>query len=193
MNHKFSHVVITGTSGVGKTYLEEKLAETGLFSPLPKIVDRPRRAGDNPQMIIPISTQEFLARKKAGEFFFTLEYIGNHYGWLKADLKAGGRHTLAITLKSLKPFLEQNSSFLPILLDILPKNFSLLEKRMRSRGEPEEKIKQRLALANAEYREMAQYRQTIKDYQGLVFEVESDSTIPEIVVPQALNYFSATS
>lgn len=186
----FSHLVIAGTSGVGKTYLEEQLVKTGLFYSLPKVVDRPLRAGDNPQKIISISTTDFIQRKKQGDFFFTLAYIGHNYGWLKADLEANDKtKTLAITLESLAPFLKQNPNFLPVLLEIKPNNFYLLEERMKRRGEPEDKITKRLLLAKKEYLKMARYRKIVQQHQGLIFEITSDNDIPKNVIPQILMAF----
>jgi len=196
MSKTFSHLVIAGTSGVGKTYLEEELAKTGLFYPLPKVVDRPLRPGDNPQKIISISARDFSQRKKQGEFFFTLTYLGHHYGWLKTDLTFNHQpKTLAITLESLASFLEQNSDFLPVLLEIKPNHFKLLEKRMKKRGEPPEKIVERLALAQKEYLKMTFYRKIVQHFQGLIFEITSDRNIPEEIIPQILAtfHFNSTS
>jgi len=186
---KFQHLVITGTSGVGKTFLEEKLEETGFFSPLPKVVDRPRRPGEDSQKVIALSTEEFLKKKSGGEFFFTLDYVGHHYGWFKSDLRGKTHKTLAITLEALKPFLEQNSDFLPILLVVTPENFGLLEKRMHGRGETKEKIDQRLKLAQREYEKMVKYQHTVKENNGLIFQIVNDASISDYIIPQILAVF----
>lgn len=192
MSKAFSHLVVSGTSGVGKTFLEEELAKTGLFSPLPKIVDRPLRPKENPEKIISISKEEFMNRRRKGEFFFTLSYVGHNYGWYKKDLNVKVSHrTLAITLESLAPFLRQNPYFLPVLLIIKPENFDLLALRMKRRGDPEEKIAERLALAAEEFEKIDYYTETVKKFGGLIFEIKNDLDIPNTVIPQILKAFTS--
>lgn len=87
------------------------------------------------------------------------------------------------------PFLELNNNFLPVLLVVTPENFDLLAKRMRERGDSEEKIAQRLKLANDEYKQMNQYQKITKDHSGLIFEVKDNLTVPNLVIPQILKLF----
>jgi len=172
--------VITGTSGVGKTFLEEELEKRKITFQIPKYTDRPSRSGDILTKLICISSEEFENNRR--NFFFTLEYNGYNYGWKKDDLKKEPV-TLAITQESLENFLENNPNFLPILLEVGKNNLEMLRQRMVNRGEKEDKIIKRLELTKEELKDIDKYRKIVKNYQGLIFEIKNDQTIFEEVIP----------
>lgn len=174
-------IVIAGTSGVGKSFLEEELQKRGLSFQIPKYTDRELRPGENPEKLIALSATEF--EKQKNDFFFTLKYGGFNYGWHKKDL-AKAPISLAITQESLEEFLQKNPEFLPILLVVTAENFEMLKSRMRARGDSEAKIAQRLELAAEENKNQEKYEKIVKKYQGLVFEIKDDSTIFEAVIPE---------
>lgn len=175
------NIVIAGTSGVGKSFLEKELFKLGLATPIPKYTDRPLRSGEDPKKLISVSGEDF--QKQQNNFFFTLKYGGFNYGWHKKDLSKNPV-SLAITQEGLEGFLEENSEFLPVLLVVAENNFLMLEKRMRARGESEEKIRERMELAREENKSREKYESVVKKYQGLVFEIKDDATIFEEVIPE---------
>ncbi len=175
------NIVITGTSGVGKSFLEEELERQGLSFQIPKYTDRERRPGEDSQKLISLSREKF--EKNRTNFFFTLQYGDFNYGWSKKDLKKTPL-TLAITQESLEEFMQNNPNFLPIWLTIDKNNLEILEKRMKDRGECEEKIKQRLEMTRQEIKNKNKYETVIKKYQGMIFEIKDNSTIFEEVIPQ---------
>lgn len=175
------NIVITGTSGVGKSFLEEEMERQGLSFQIPKYTDRERRPGENPQKLISLSREEF--DKNRDSFFFTLEYGGFNYGWSKKDLEKAPL-TLAITQESLEEFMQKNQNFLPIWLTVDKNNLGILEKRMKNRGDSEEKIKQRLEMTRQEIIDKKKYEKIIEKYQGMIFEIKNNSTIFEEVVPE---------
>lgn len=140
--------VIAGTSGVGKTYLEEYLDEHNICFQLPKYFDRPARKCESKTKNISLNKNKWHAIKN--EFFFTLTYNTFHYGWKTKDLKKHTSNTLAITLDSLKEFLNKNNTFIPILLWIDTKNLHIIEKRMKARKDNKDIINKRLSLASSE-------------------------------------------
>jgi len=174
------NIVITGTSGVGKSFLEEELEKRGMSFQLPKYTDRERRPGENPQKLISLTKEEF--KKNRRNFFFTLEYGGFNYGWKRKDLKKEPV-SLAITQDSLEDFMKKNSNFLPIWLKIEENNLKLLKKRMEKRGDNKEKIEQRLKMSREEIKRNNKYEAIIKKYQGIIFEIKNDKTIFEEVIP----------
>ena len=175
------NIVITGTSGVGKSFLEEELERRGLSFQIPKYTDRERRPIENPQKLISLSREEF--EKNQDNFFFTLQYGEFNYGWSKKDLEKTPL-SLAITQESLEQFMQKNPNFLPIWLTVDENNLGILEKRMKNRGDSEEKIKQRLKMARQEIKNKNKYEAVIKKYQGMIFEIKDNSTIFEEVIPE---------
>jgi len=53
------NIVIVGTSGVGKTLLEQQMESLGISFQLPKYTNRPQRYGENSNKTICISSYEF--------------------------------------------------------------------------------------------------------------------------------------
>lgn len=175
------NIVIAGTSGVGKSFLEEELQKRGLSFAIPKYTDRPLRPGEDPKKLISISATDFEGNRES--FFFTLKYGGFNYGWHKKDLEKAPV-SLAITQESLEEFLQKNADFLPVLLVVNEDNFEMLKTRMKTRGDNEEKIKKRLEMAREENKVRVKYEEVVKKYVGLVFEIKDDSTIFESVIPE---------
>ena len=178
------NIVIAGSSGLGKTFLEEELEKRNITFQLPKYFDRENRKGERKDKNISIDSNEWKIAEK--DFFFRLEYNGQNYGWKKSDIINNNPVSLAITLKDLRQFLEENKDFLPILLWIKKGNFEILEKRMIKRGESQEKIRDRLKLADEELKMMDEYKRLVKSYGGKVFEIRDDKTIFEEVIPEIM-------
>lgn len=183
--------VISGTSGIGKTYLEEQLEKTERFYQLPKYTTRPIRKSENPDKLVHLETSEFLSLKNHGQFFFTLNYAGYSYGWQKQDLLLHPQKskTLAITLDSLKPFLAQNPNFIPVLLTINPNNFTLLKSRIIQREGDPNIAASRLKLAADETSSIHKYTSAVKDYKGHIFTIKDNGTIPSLIIPKLISLF----
>ena len=188
--------VFTGSSGVGKTFLEEELEKTGPFFQLPKYTNRPQRPGENSHKTICLTTADFTKLKKKNKYFFTLEYCGFHYGWQVKDLEARPNFskTLSITLESLPKFLKTNQTFIPVLLYINNNGLKLIKERMLLRENfwklPDKfqkairkKVNLRLNLARKEMKEINKYLKVIKRHQGMAYEIENNETVFSKIIP----------
>jgi len=175
------NLVIAGTSGVGKSFLEDELEKRNLYFQIPKYTNREARSGDNPLKLKCLGFDEF--EENRTNFFFTLKYNNFDYGWKKEDLKKRFV-VLDMTLESLGFFLKKNPSFLPVLLEVSENNLEMLKTRMKNRGESEEKITKRLELSRKELKNMENYRKIVKKYDGLIFEIKDDKTIFEEIIPE---------
>lgn len=182
------NIVIVGTSGVGKTFLEQELESLGISFQLPKYTNRPQRSGENSNKTICVPPYEFEKLKMTGGFFFTLDYGGFKYGWKQSDLLLYPNipATLAITLESVERFLSQNPTFLPVLLTVNSSDLSLLEKRLLSREKLKSEIKQRLNLAKQELSQISKYTKLVKQHHGLMFYIKNDQTVFNEVIPQII-------
>jgi len=189
------NLIITGTSGVGKSFLEEELQKTGKFYPIPKYTDRPLRPGEDPSKIISLTNPVFQKLTSQDKFFFTLSYSGHNYGWAKKDLNKFTNKfaTLAVTLDSLFDFFKTNQSFLPILLSIGVNNLSLIKNRLSTRGDSLDQIKTRLSLARDEIKNIQKYKTLVKKYHGLIFNITDNQTIFTEIIPQITSLPSVQS
>lgn len=190
-------IVIAGTSGVGKTFLEEELESFGFSYQLPKYTNRSSRPDENSTKTVCITSFEFESLQTGNAFFFTLNYGGYKYGWKRSDLLLHQNIpiTLAITLESLADFLSQNLNFTSVLLTISVADLSLIEKRLRTREkltllskdkqlEIKSKISQRIDLARQEITHITDYEKLVISHDGLVFSIKDDRTIFDEVIPK---------
>lgn len=184
-----SNLVICGTSGAGKTFLEEYLENHMECMPLPKYFDREIRPRERKDKNISVSRDTWMDMRD--EFFFTLAYDHHNYGWKKSDLQTGKVSTLAITLESLGRFMEQNSDFIPILLWVGHDNLELIHTRMEKRGETKEKIAERLELARDEIARGDEYKKIVKDNMGWLVNVKSDLSVFEEVIPRTMKLLTS--
>lgn len=182
------NIVIVGTSGVGKTFLEQELESLGISFQLPKYTNRPQRSGENSNKTICISSSEFKNLFLSQSFFFTLDYSGYQYGWKKSDLTLYSHlpTTLAITLDSLEQFLSQNPNFLSVLLTVDSSDLSLLEKRLHSREKLKSEIDRRLNLTRQELIQISKYIKLVNKHRGLMFYIKNDRTVFDEVIPKII-------
>ena len=189
------NLIITGTSGVGKSFLEEELEKTGKFYPIPKYTDRPLRPGEDPSKIISLTNPVFQKLQTQNNFFFTLSYSGHNYGWAKKDLNKFKNKfaTLAVTLDSLFDFFKTSQPFLPILLNIKVDNLFLLKNRLSKRGDNSDQIKTRLSLARNEIKHIQKYKTLVKKHHGMIFNITDNQTIFTQIIPQITSLPSVQS
>jgi guanylate kinase len=191
-----TRIVITGTSGVGKTFLESLLQEDYGFIQIPKYTNRPKRPGEIAGKGIFFVDKDELEKHK-DDYFFSLNYTGFTYSWKKSDLEKNINNniTIAITLEALPGLLEKNIGFIPIILYIDQNNIELLEERIKiqldyfnlNKSEQKEAdiiISKRLELAKKESQNIDKYLNSItKENKGRAFKITDDLTIPNEVIP----------
>jgi len=191
--------IIAGTSGVGKTFLQTQLVQTGYFYSIPVYTNRSPRPNENHKKNVCIPTKKFNFLKNNNHFFYHLDYNHFHYGWKKSHLnKHPDKSTVFVTtLESLKFFLPANPNFIPILLKINQSNLDMIKNRMYQRQNYfslstnrkliiNRQINQRLALAKQEIKKNNYYCHLVKQYHGLIFDIQDDKVIFKKVIPSVL-------
>lgn len=195
-------IVITGTSGVGKTYLESLLHNDYSFIQLPKFTNRPKRPSEvEGKGVFFVEKPEL--EKNSKNYFFSLDYTGYTYLWKTEDLKkyTNNNVTMAITLESLYRLLNKNINFIPIILYVDQNNLDLLIERIKlqldyynlnkeGKLKSDIIIKNRIELAMVESLNIEKYLNLInKKNRGKAFKIAGDSTIPNEVIPYILSLF----
>jgi guanylate kinase len=195
-----TRIVITGTSGVGKTYLESLLHNDYGFIQLPKHTNRPQRPGEvEGRGIFFVEKSELI--NSNNKYFFSLDYSGYTYSWKNSDLEANilNNVTMAITLESLSGLLDTNQGFIPIILYIDKNNIDLLIERIKlqldyynlndvEKDEADKIIEKRINLAKEESTKIDKYLVNITTQnKGKAFKIIDDLTIPDEVVPYILS------
>lgn len=193
-------IAITGTSGVGKTFLESLLSEKYGFIQIPKYTNRPKRPSEIEGKGIYFKTIEDLLMHK-NEYFFMLEYMGYVYKWKKEDLDRyqNKNISIGITLESMSRIIDSKLDFIPILLYIDPSNIKFLEKRIKKqldyinltqdkKKEADTIISKRLDAVIIESKNINDYIDALsKTKYGKAFMIKDDSTLESEVIPYILN------
>lgn len=188
-------IAITGTSGVGKTYLEQLLTKELGFVQLPKTTNRHKRPNEIDGQGIKFRSRNDI-ENEIDKYFFYLEYMENIYVWEKMDLKKNKNCTIAITLESMGRLLDLKLKFIPILLYIDVNNLSLIKKRIKrqlgykdlsliDKNEADIIINKRMELAHKESETINKYIELIskRSKKGRAFKIIDDTTLIKEVIP----------
>lgn len=140
----YKGIVLTGTSGAGKTSVARKLIETGeRFSLVQTLTTRKQREDDKTGEYLYLSEEEFAKLDKQGDLLIKLKYRGDNYGiavkTFEELINDGRVPVIVITPESVQKLEEtqlnkpnERPSFLTIFLDAAD---NTLDDRLKYRGE----------------------------------------------------------
>jgi guanylate kinase len=172
-------VVISGPSGAGKSTVVRELLTS---CPLPLVLSisattrQPRPGEVEGEDYFFLTSEQFAARRRAGDFLECKEYAGNWYGTLQSQvstgLAAGNWVLLEIDVEGTLAVLEKHPQALTIFIH--SGSVEELERRLRLRNtESEQSLARRLATARRELAQKDRYRYQVinRDVQQAVREV----------------------
>lgn len=155
-------LVISGPSGVGKS-----TAITGMRQRHPEmffsvsVTTRKKRAGDQNGVTYWFkSKEEFESMANDGDFYEYAEYAGNYYGTPKAPVEQRLDEGIDVIMDIDVQGALQIQRCCPdaVLIFLVAPSFSLLERRLRGRGDTsEEDMEKRLKKARWEYSQAHKY------------------------------------
>jgi guanylate kinase len=176
--------VIAGPSGVGKTYLAELCLRKfpDLFQQVSLYTTRQPRSGETFVDRIFVDEQTFLAKKEQGDFFIADQFHDNWYGWEKQALQTADKNLIVNVWPSLLPKFQDFPGVRFIGMSVPSDKLELLKKRMRARGDSDQKIEERVKLINQDLKDLEKLQALVEEY-GKLFRITGDQTVPEDVVP----------
>ncbi len=199
---KYKGLIISGIAGVGKSYLEAELDKLPHFYRLPKYTDRMARPTEDKASTVNITTEEYEAKLSAGEFLHTVQFMNHNYGWLKKDAVKQNDKILMMSLTpaALEEALEALPNFIPVFLAASTSEFDMLRARMRQREgwqEMDEGARKMLDVKISAYLELSRedisssfgYEMITDNFGGKTFDILSDRTIHDQVIPWILKKF----
>lgn len=184
--------IVSAPSGAGKTTLVRGLLarDRGIRLSVSFTTRAPREGEENGVAYHFTTVEDFKARRDRGEFLEWAEVHSNYYAssriWLEEQMREGQDVLLEIDWQGA----EQVRRFFPdaISIFILPPSFATLEQRLRGRGtDSEEVIRQRIAAAHHEMRQVDQFAYVIinNDLQFALDELGAIVRVARLRTPLA--------
>ena len=171
-NSKPLIVVVSGPGGVGKGTIVDRLVARDPRLWLSRSwTTRERRDGESPDAYVFCSAEAFEERIEENGFLEWTEFLGNYYGTPAPDTSAvdGRDVVLEIELDGARQVKRQFPD--AVLIFLLPPSREEQERRLRGRGDPNDKIFARLKKAEAEEpigREIADHVLTNDDLEQTI-------------------------
>jgi len=142
-------IVVSGPGGVGKGTIVRALVERDPDLWLSRSwTTRAQRAGERDDAYVFADRRAFEERIAAGGFLEWTEFLGNYYGTPNPEDTEGHDLVLEIEVDGAK----QVKSIEPdaVLIFVLPPSRKEQERRLRGRGDPDQKVEERLRKAEDE-------------------------------------------
>ncbi len=173
MARKGKLFVISAPSGSGKTTLCRKLIQglsgrKKLVQSVSSTTRKPRCSERQNRDYTFISREEFIKRRKAGQFLEWAQVLGNFYGtprdFVEKHLKCGNDVLLSIDVQGARKIQRKVSN--AVFIFIFPPSFGELERRLKARStEGKAGIARRLKLARKEMGFAKEYNYTVVNDQ----------------------------
>lgn len=172
-------LIISGPSGVGKTYLEKYLIANHNFQRIQSTITRPIRKGEvNGVDYNFITEKEYKDLEKQNKFITSAFALGCWRGFEKRlveEISANNHIPITVVVPTVVPqFLNAYPDTIAIYLK--PESEQFLIRRMNLRGDPPESIESRLE----HEKEELEYFNQIEKYYKKIFNV-TDTNFNQIV------------
>ena len=144
-------IVVSGPGGVGKgTIVDEMVRRDPRLHLSRSWTTRPRRPSESDEAYVFTDTASFEGRIADGGFLEWTEFLGNYYGSPVPDVGTDGDGDLVLEIEV--DGAQQVKRLHPdaLLLFVLPPSREEQERRLRGRGDPDDKVHARLKKAEVE-------------------------------------------
>jgi guanylate kinase len=167
-------LIISGPSGIGKTYLEKHLIKNHNFKRIMSTTTRPAREGEQNWIDYHFVTEdEYKKIEKENGFITSSHHLAAHYGFEKnlvEQIQQENKIPITIVVPTVvEPFIKVYPQTFAIYLK--PYNDELQIKRMKLRGDSDDKIAQRLEAEKSQH----EHFEKIKHMYHRIFTVNEEN------------------
>ncbi len=142
-------IVVSGPGGVGKGTIVEALVKRDPRLWLSRSwTTRAQRLGEADDAYVFVTRQQFERHIASGGFLEWTEFLGNYYGTPNPEPAVGRDVVLEIEVDGARQVTALNPA--AVLIFVLPPSRSEQERRLRGRGDPDQKVAERLRKAEDE-------------------------------------------
>jgi guanylate kinase len=142
-------VVVSGPGGVGKSTIVEELVKRDARLWLSRSwTTRDQRPGEAPDAYKFVTREQFQQRIDANGFLEWTSFLGNYYGTPSPEPVAGNDIVLEIEVDGAQQVKTSHPD--AVLVFVLPPSRLEQQRRLRGRGDPEQKVEERLRKAEEE-------------------------------------------
>jgi guanylate kinase len=174
-------LVISGPSGVGKSFLADYLVQNFPFKQVPSTTTRLPRSGEvNMLQNEFLTDEEFEKVKESGDLLLYIEILGAKYGYresiVESIMKQGLIPISIMFTSDIGLWFKKYPDSFGVYL--LPTNEKLLEDRLRTRGDSDETISRRMSSTIEEIRS---YKEDVKDFYKICIEITDDEDVKKAI------------
>lgn len=153
MHKNFSPLIISGPSGIGKSYLEKILCDQHQCQRIISTTTRPPRPNEkHGQDYNFVSEAQYLTLLQNNHFITSIYNLNAWYGFEKSQvekIQSFGKTPITICVPQIiAQFIANYPNTKAVFL--MPHSLKFLESRMTKRGDSQEKIQERLHYAQTE-------------------------------------------
>ena len=142
-------LVLSGPGGVGKGTIVEALVKRDPRLWLSRSwTTRPRRNGEDQSAYVFVTPEEFEARIDTGGFLEWTNFLGNYYGTPTPEPEPERDIVLEIEVDGARQVKQSHPD--AVLVFVLPPSRLEQQRRLRGRGDSEQKVEERLRKAEEE-------------------------------------------